>query len=155
MADGYGHVGDTADPLTLSTPAQKQCRVLVVGNEKGGAGKSTVSIHMAIALMRMGLKVGVIDLDVRQRTLTRYLENRMRWMQSTGAKLPMPEIIRVDASTERDLDIAEKEETERFPYLARPPQICLSNRHCGCTGRRHLSFADRTHECGYVNYAAK
>ena len=105
MADGYGHPPDTADTLTLSTPAQKQCRVVVVGNEKGGAGKSTVSIHLAIALMRMGSKVGVIDLDVRQRTLTRYLENRMRWMQSTGAKLPMPEIIRVDASTERDLDV--------------------------------------------------
>ncbi|NQY13924.1 MAG: tetraacyldisaccharide 4'-kinase [Henriciella sp.] len=114
MADGYGHLGDSADTLTLSTPAQKQCRVIVVGNEKGGAGKSTVSIHLAIALMRMGSKVGVIDLDVRQRTLTRYLENRMRWMQSTGAKLPMPEIIRVDASTERDLDLAEREETDRF-----------------------------------------
>ena len=39
MADGYGHIRDTADTLTLSTPAQKQCRVIVVGNEKGGAGK--------------------------------------------------------------------------------------------------------------------
>ncbi|MEQ3747350.1 MAG: division plane positioning ATPase MipZ [Henriciella sp.] len=114
MADGYGHIGDTTQPLTLSTPAQKQCRVIVVGNEKGGAGKSTVSVHLAIALMRMQMKVGVIDLDVRQRTLTRYLENRLRWMQSTGAKLPMPEIIRVDASAERDLDAAEREETERF-----------------------------------------
>ena len=114
-ADGYGHIGDTTtEPLTLSTPAQKQCRVIVVGNEKGGAGKSTVSVHLAIALMRMGQKVGVIDLDVRQRTLTRYLENRMRWMQSTDTKLPMPEIIRVDASVERDLDVAEKEEAERF-----------------------------------------
>ncbi len=114
-ADGFDHLGDTASStLTLSTPAQKQCRVIVVGNEKGGAGKSTVSIHLAIALMRMKMKVGVIDLDVRQRTLTRYLENRMRWMQATETKLPMPEIIRVDASTERDLDLAEREETDRF-----------------------------------------
>ncbi|MEO0550148.1 MAG: division plane positioning ATPase MipZ [Pseudomonadota bacterium] len=114
-ADGYGQVGDAqTEPLSLSTPAQNQCRVIVVGNEKGGAGKSTVSVHLAIALMRMNKKVGVIDLDVRQRTLTRYLENRLRWMQSTGASLPMPEIIRVDASTERDLDLAEQEETERF-----------------------------------------
>ena len=64
MPDGHGHIGDSADTLTLSIPAQKQCRVVVVGNEKGGAGKSTVSVHLAIALMRMGLKVGVIDLDV-------------------------------------------------------------------------------------------
>jgi len=125
MADGYGHLGDNANPLTLTTPAQTQCRVLVVGNEKGGAGKSMVSIHLAIALMRMGLKVGVIDLDVRQRTMTRYLENRMRWMQSTGAKLPMPEIIRVDASTERNLDAAEQEETERFHVsLERLKSVC-------------------------------
>ncbi|MEM6534128.1 MAG: division plane positioning ATPase MipZ [Pseudomonadota bacterium] len=114
-ADGYGHIGDDSTPtLTLSTPAPKTCRVIVVGNEKGGAGKSTISIHLAIALTRMGQTVGVIDLDVRQRTLTRYLENRLRWMQSTGAQLPMPEIIRVDASTSRDLDQAEREETERF-----------------------------------------
>lgn len=125
MPDGHGNLGDTAEPVTLSTPAHKQCRVIVVGNEKGGAGKSTVSIHLAIALMRMGQKVGVIDLDVRQRTLTRYLENRMRWMQSTGAQLPMPEIIRVDASTERDLDIAEKEETDRFhTSLERLKTVC-------------------------------
>lgn len=101
-------------PLTLTTPAPKTCRVIVVGNEKGGAGKSTVSIHLAIALMRMGKKVGVVDLDVRQRTLTRYLENRHRWVKSTGSKIPMPETIRVDASSERDLDVAEREDTERF-----------------------------------------
>ena len=125
MPNGHGHIGETADTLTLSIPAQKQCRVVVVGNEKGGAGKSTVSIHLAIALMRMDQKVGVIDLDVRQRTLTRYLENRMRWMQSTGAQLPMPEIIRVDASAERDLDLAEKEETERFhTSLERLKAVC-------------------------------
>lgn len=89
-------------------------RVIVVGNEKGGAGKSTVSMHLTVALMRMGRRVGVIDLDVRQRTLTRYLENRQRWAQSTNSQLPMPEVIRVDASTQRDLDLAEKEETEQF-----------------------------------------
>jgi chromosome partitioning protein len=97
----------------LSVP-QKDARVIVVGNEKGGAGKSTVSMHLTVSLMRMGKSVGVIDLDVRQRSLTRYLENRLRWMQSTGARLPMPEIVRVDASTERDLDKAEAEETHRL-----------------------------------------
>jgi len=104
---------------------QRDARVIVVGNEKGGAGKSTVSMHLSVALMRMGKKVGIVDLDVRQRTLTRYLENRLRWMTSTGAKLPMPEIIRVDASTERDLDKAEAEETQRFlTCLARLKKAC-------------------------------
>ncbi|MEQ9314677.1 MAG: division plane positioning ATPase MipZ [Henriciella sp.] len=114
-ADGFRTVGSSPDsPLTLRQSPEGECRVIVVGNEKGGAGKSTVSMHLAVALMRMEQRVGIIDLDVRQRTLTRYLENRLRWMQSTGSKLPMPEIIRVDASTERDLDTAEQEETARL-----------------------------------------
>lgn len=92
----------------------KQARVVVIGNEKGGAGKSTVAMHLSCALLRMGLRVGVMDLDVRQRTLTRYLENRMRWIKSTGATLPMPEMIRIDASQARNLDEAEREESNRF-----------------------------------------
>lgn len=92
----------------------REARIIVVGNEKGGAGKSTVSIHLSVALLRAGARVGVIDLDVRQRSLTRYLENRARWIHTTGAELPMPQIVRIDASTERDLDKAEAEETARF-----------------------------------------
>ena len=112
MPDGFAPTALVGGP-DLSVP-QKDARVIVVGNEKGGAGKSTVSMHLTVSLMRMGKSVGVIDLDVRQRSLTRYLENRLRWMQSTGARLPMPEIVRVDASTERDLDKAEAEETHRL-----------------------------------------
>ena len=112
MADGFAPTALVGGP-DLKGP-QKDARVIVVGNEKGGAGKSTVSMHLTVSLMRMGKNVGIIDLDVRQRTLTRYLENRLRWMQSTGARLPMPEIMRVDASTERDLDKAEAEETNRL-----------------------------------------
>ncbi len=109
----------------LATAPVRDARVIVVGNEKGGAGKSTVAMHLTVALMRTGLKVGVIDLDVRQRTLTRYLENRIRWSAATQAKLPMPEIIRVDASEARDLDVAEREETERFlASLARLKASC-------------------------------
>ncbi|MEL7128062.1 MAG: division plane positioning ATPase MipZ [Pseudomonadota bacterium] len=111
-ADGYAPLGENSELSNDQLP--RDARVIVVGNEKGGAGKSTVSIHLSVALMRSDMKVGVIDLDVRQRTLTRYLENRMRWMRSTGSKLPMPEVIRVDASDARDLDQAEAEEKQRF-----------------------------------------
>lgn len=127
MADGFTPVGAGRDSLVAEhRPARQSAgRVIVVGNEKGGAGKSTVSMHLIVALMRMGKTVGVVDLDVRQRTVTRYLENRLRWMQSTGSKLPMPEIVRVDASVERDLDKAELEETARFEAaLARLKASC-------------------------------
>ncbi len=87
---------------------------IVVGNEKGGAGKSTVAMHLSIALLRMGMKVGVLDLDVRQRSLSRYLENRARWMRNTGANLSMPQMVRVDASQARDLNAAEAEEAKHF-----------------------------------------
>ncbi|WP_084417826.1 division plane positioning ATPase MipZ [Henriciella litoralis] len=125
-ADGFGTVDTPHDnALTLSNRAGGNGRVIVVGNEKGGAGKSTVAMHVAVGLMRMKQRVGIIDLDVRQRTLTRYLENRLRWIKSTGSKLPMPEIIRVDASNERDLDKAETEETERLMHaVERLQAVC-------------------------------
>ena len=84
--------------------------VIVVGNEKGGAGKSTVAIHLAVALMRMGKSVAVADLDLRQATFTRYLDNRERWAAAHGAELPMPERMDVKPSGLRDLDAAEAEE---------------------------------------------
>jgi len=122
-ADGMSSL--SRDGLTDIPQQARDARVIVIGNEKGGAGKSTVSIHLSVALLCIGRKVGVIDLDVRQRSLTRYLENRTRWMQNTGAKLPMPEIVRVEASQDRDLDKAEAEESQRFlTSLARLKREC-------------------------------
>ncbi len=88
--------------------------VIVIGNEKGGAGKSTVAIHLAVALMRMGKSVGVIDLDLRQATLSQYLDNRVRWSQARGVALPMPEIARLPVSRARSLDDAELEEADAW-----------------------------------------
>jgi chromosome partitioning protein len=71
-------------------------------------------MHLSIGLLRMGMTVGIMDLDVRQRSLARYLENRSRWIRNTGAPLPMPEMVRIDASQARDLDAAEQEESRHF-----------------------------------------
>ncbi len=62
--------------------------IIVVGNEKGGAGKSTVSMHVATALARLGHKVSALDLDLRQRTLGRYIDNRRRFVEKSGLDLP-------------------------------------------------------------------
>jgi len=64
--------------------------IIVVGNEKGGAGKSTVSMHVATALARMGHRVGVLDLDMRQKTLGRYIQNRQGFVEKKGLDLPTP-----------------------------------------------------------------
>jgi chromosome partitioning protein len=64
--------------------------VIVCGNEKGGSGKSTLSMHIAIALMKAGHKVATIDLDTRQQTLTRYIENRTAWGSKNDLALAIP-----------------------------------------------------------------
>lgn len=64
--------------------------IIVVGNEKGGAGKSTVSMHLATALVRMGHKVSGLDLDLRQRTFGRYIDNRRAFLKQAKLKLPSP-----------------------------------------------------------------
>jgi len=68
-----------------------RARVIVVGNEKGGSGKSTVAMHVAIALLKSGRKVASLDLDSRQKTFTHYIENRHAWAQHTGLNLEIPD----------------------------------------------------------------
>jgi len=67
--------------------------IIVVGNEKGGAGKSTVSMHIATALARMGHKVGALDLDMRQKSFGRYTQNRQQFAQKSGIDLPSAQYI--------------------------------------------------------------
>ena len=64
--------------------------VVVLGNEKGGSGKSTPAMHVAVALMNVGQRVATIDLDSRQRSLTRYLENRRSWARHARIALDVP-----------------------------------------------------------------
>ena len=66
--------------------------IIVVGNEKGGAGKSTVSMHVATALARMGHKISALDLDLRQRTFARYVENRHSFCKQAAMELPSPDV---------------------------------------------------------------
>ena len=62
--------------------------VIVIGNEKGGSGKSTTSFHLAIYLLYQGYKVASIDVDSRQQTFTTYVKNRRNWAQQRDLKLP-------------------------------------------------------------------
>lgn len=64
--------------------------VIVVGNEKGGAGKSTLAIHIVTGLLHAGKRVAIIDLDLRQRSLARFFANRQTWTTANGHSLPMP-----------------------------------------------------------------
>ncbi|MGG7643302.1 division plane positioning ATPase MipZ [Rhodovulum sp. YNF3179] len=77
--------------------------IIVVGNEKGGSGKSTTCMHVGTALARMGHRVGALDLDVRQRSFARYVENRIAYADSEGLSLPAPLMAALPDLTEADL----------------------------------------------------
>ena len=63
-------------------------RLIVMGNEKSGSGKSTTAMHLITALVRAGHAVGALDLDLRQKSLFRYLDNRQDYMRRHGLAPP-------------------------------------------------------------------
>ena len=65
-------------------------QVIVIGNEKGGAGKSTLAIHIVTGLLHAGRKVAIIDLDLRQRSMAKFFANRRAWTAANGHVLPQP-----------------------------------------------------------------
>jgi chromosome partitioning protein len=99
----------------LSTqPGQARPYVIVLGNEKGGSGKSTTAIHIIVALLRDGYKVGAMDLDARQGTLAGTLAARRHFVASKGIELPLPEFRPVFRSELELRPEAEAEERARF-----------------------------------------
>nr|WP_314259490.1 division plane positioning ATPase MipZ [uncultured Devosia sp.] len=64
--------------------------VIVVGNEKGGSGKSTTAFHLAVYLLYAGHRVATVDVDSRQQTMTHYVRNRRAHIQESGRQLPNP-----------------------------------------------------------------
>ncbi|MEM1377002.1 MAG: division plane positioning ATPase MipZ [Pseudomonadota bacterium] len=68
----------------------ENCHFVVCGNEKGGSGKSTIAVHIAIGLMQLGFRVATVDLDVRQATLTSYQRARRRWQSGLQKALRSP-----------------------------------------------------------------
>lgn len=88
--------------------------IIVLGNEKGGTGKSTVSMHTIIHLARLGFSIGSIDLDARQGTLTRYIENRMATKDHDKLDIVIPEHHPILKSTLKNTDEAEADENKRF-----------------------------------------
>lgn len=97
------------DP-TINGPAH----IIVFGNEKGGSGKSTTAMHTAIALLRLGYKVGSIDLDARQGTLSRYMRNRFQYIKDYKKFIPSPEHLSIEKSTAETSQGQQDEESAFF-----------------------------------------
>ncbi len=120
--------------------------IVVLGNEKGGSGKSTTAMHITIACLRAGLEVGVLDLDGRQRTLARYLENRRDFAAKNGLALQMPafeSIASAAATTVAEAEAADEAAfTEALQRVGAGRDIVVidcpgSNTHLGRLGHVH------------------
>ncbi len=97
--------------------ARRGAHVITLGNEKGGSGKSTTAMHLIVALLRMNRTVGAIDLDGRQRTLSRYMENREDWGSARGLKLPMPRLHVIERSLHQNRQKAMEEDRLNFERI--------------------------------------
>jgi chromosome partitioning protein len=89
--------------------------VVVLGNEKGGSGKSTAALHIAVALLKAGQRVATIDLDSRQQSFTRYIDNRSAWAQRTGRNLESPAHCCIKLG--ETMQIAENENSELQQFV--------------------------------------
>src|SRR6185436_1461580 len=98
MADTFHPAVNPSIVQAQSTREPGRAHVLVIGNEKGGSGKSTTAMHIAVSLMQDGGRVATIDLDARQGTLTRYIENRAAHARRKSLDLPTPSHAAVAAS---------------------------------------------------------
>jgi chromosome partitioning protein len=87
--------------------------IIVLGNEKGGTGKSTLAMHIIVYLLELGKKIAVIDIDSRQKSITRYLENRHHFLLQNPLELKMPEYVTISQSDKHDAreKLAEEQES--------------------------------------------
>jgi chromosome partitioning protein len=88
--------------------------IIVLGNEKGGSGKSTTAMHLMSAIARSGHKVGAIDLDLRQQSFFRYIDNREAFCVNNDVKLPLPKRVSMLLSSKDSQKEAQAEEELRF-----------------------------------------
>jgi len=97
--------------MTDIGPGKGSAHIVVLGNEKGGSGKTTTAMHLIATLLHEGERVGSIDLDSRQRSLTRYVENRKAWAETNRVNLVMPDhvvIPRSEADSVAEAQVIEK-----------------------------------------------
>ena len=94
--------------------ASQPAHVVVLASEKGGSGKSTTALHIAVALLKAGQRVATIDLDGRQKTFTHYIENRRAWAERTRIELELPTHYCVERAQTSSMKANETTEVANF-----------------------------------------
>jgi chromosome partitioning protein len=114
MTTGFQPAPNPSVVQTQSAPLSDRAHVVVIGNEKGGSGKSTTALHIAVTLLSEGARVATLDLDARQATLGRYVENRAAYVKRKGIDLAMPIHFAVPLSTLEEGSAARADERTRL-----------------------------------------
>ncbi|HEX6895905.1 MAG TPA: division plane positioning ATPase MipZ, partial [Bryobacteraceae bacterium] len=94
--------------------ASQSAHVVVLGNEKGGSGKSTTALHIAVALLKAGQRVATIDLDSRQKSFTHYIENRRAWAKRARIELELPTHYCIERGEGNSVEANEAQEVANF-----------------------------------------
>ena len=94
-----------------------RAHIIVFGNEKGGSGKTTAAMHVAVALARLGKRIVLIDLDTRQKSLLRYVENRAQWSSRKSVDVPQLEGFSVSLTPGVSLDANAQEQAGEFERI--------------------------------------
>ncbi len=118
--------------------------IIVFGNEKGGSGKSTAAMHLMAALSRSGHQVGAIDLDLRQQSFFRYIDNREAYCASNDIDLPMPKRFSLRLSQQDSQKTAQTEEEGRFAEALDTLEAECSFILIDCPGA-HTRYAQMAH----------
>ncbi len=118
--------------------------IIVLGNEKGGTGKSTTAMHVVTALLHDGLQVGVIDLDLRQQSLMGYVRNRQALVARTDVAIAVPHVARLQVSGLDSLADAQSDEEARFSAALEELHESCAYIVIDCPGS-HTRYAQMAH----------
>lgn len=111
--------------MTNAARGRGPAHTIVLGNEKGGSGKTTTAMHVIALLLHEGAAVGSMDLDGRQRSLTRYVENRKAWADGAKVNLVMPDHVVMPKS---ELDtVAGAQAAEREAFESAYTRLAVAN----------------------------
>lgn len=91
-------------------------KIIVFGNQKGGTGKSTLAMHVVVSLLYKGYSIGTIDVDAKQGTFTRYIENRLK-TKCDNPEILTPVHVPIFESESDYVSKIEQENSAKFAYV--------------------------------------